>query len=90
MASRYIPNITRSGTGVKQQTIDKARADGFKMAILAGAIVLNDIYDFPDEDIECWMNRVNELIGSISVGADSAKYLIRALEEMTNITVDFD
>ena len=103
MSSRFIPNIKSSGRTVKAQTIDKARKDGYKLAILAGAIMLSDGVQgegieygdeeelrLHDSEIKDWIERTNTLVGSIGDKVDDFRYLIRAVEEMTDFRLDFE
>ena len=89
MSKKYKPNIPRSGVSPKAHRADTDTARGFQMAILAGAVVLNDIFDFEDADLTEWMEKTNELIGSIAADIDKPKYMIRELEKMTGYELDF-
>ena len=82
-------NIQRSGVGPKSRKIDEARKDGFNMAMLCAAAVLNDVFDFEDEKITFFMEQCKVILESIATGQDSPRYIIRELEKMTGVELSF-
>ena len=81
--------LPRSGVTAKSRKIDQAKLDGFNMGLLAGCAVLNDAFDFTDEELHFFLEQCNEVVNSISSGNDSASHIIRELEKMTGIEFTF-
>ena len=54
--------MLRSGITVKNRKIDQARRDGFNMGILCGCAVLNDRFDFLDEELRDWMDQCSWVV----------------------------
>lgn len=73
----------------KSRKITRAQLDGFTMGLLAGAAVLNDVYDFDDDAIVAYFEDCKLLIESIAKKMDSPKYIIKELEKMTNVKLTF-
>lgn len=73
----------------KNKKISQAKMDGFTMGVLAGAAVLNDAFDFQDDELRFFMEGSKEVVASISRHQDSAKYIIKELERMTGIELTF-
>lgn len=86
----YDVKIPRMGVGQKSRKIEEAMTAGFKMAMLCGAGVLADGFDFDDKALEWWLNESNYLLSCVATGREPIKNVISNLEERTGIKLNFE
>lgn len=73
----------------KNKKMDRAKVDGFNMGLLARCCVLNDYFDFEDDELKEYIEGCKKVVESIASRQDSAKYIIGELKKMTGIELTF-
>ena len=72
-----------------ERKVRKAQLNGYRMGLLSGLVVLNDYFDFTDDELSEYIEGCKKVVASISDGSESAEHINSELEKMTGVSVLF-
>lgn len=87
---RSNPNFTKNirvNTSLNRDQRGRLHEEGFKFAILSGALVLNDVLELPDDEIQIFVEKVMEFLKSVRHENEDIASLNEALKEKTGIDI---